>query len=62
MKQTFKQLAKGFNKISNEQIIVVIKHIVNSKMDSSDKRILIEDFILEWFSIEDIKIRILDIN
>jgi hypothetical protein len=63
MKETFNQLVKGFNKTSvsndltSEQTIVVIKHIVNSKLDDIDKRNLVQEFLLNWLTLEEIKQR-----
>jgi hypothetical protein len=65
MKQTFNQLVKGFNKdslskdLTNEQIIIVIKYITNSTLiDDTDKRNLIQQFILNCLTLTQIKDRI----
>jgi hypothetical protein len=63
-KQTFSQLVKGFNKhsvcndLTDTQTVTVLKHILNSKLEDSEKRVITQQFMLNWTDLDSIDRRI----
>jgi hypothetical protein len=64
MKETFNQLVKGFNSksvcndLTDTQTVTVLKHILNSKLEDNEKRVIAQQFILNWSDLESINNRL----